>query len=183
MEDRLIGPEIRTARLVLQPFATDDAEELLAVFREPSVRKYLLDDERVSRNWLETEIAWSETGFAESGHGLWCLRATPAGPIVGFAGFRPFFDPPELQLLYGLLPGHRGEGLATEASMALIRYAFEELGFDRVRAATDAPNEASVRVLERLGMRRIRETEDGMYGTIFFEIDADAWRERSGASA
>ena len=46
--------------------------------------------------------------------------------LVGFVGFRPFFDPPELQLLYGLLPAYWGRGLATEPAGAPMRYVLEE---------------------------------------------------------
>jgi RimJ/RimL family protein N-acetyltransferase len=46
-----------------------------------------------------------------------------------------------------------------------LRYAFDRLGFEEVRAATDVPNGASVRVLERLGFAEWRRPDDGEHGT------------------
>ena len=54
---------------------------------------------------------------------------------------------------YGIAPGHWGRGLATEAAVAMIRYGFDVLGFARIQASTDAANTASVRVMERAGLR------------------------------
>ncbi len=51
-------------------------------------------------------------------------------------------------------PAHAGHGYATEASRAMLRVGFEELGLHRITGRLDARNEASARVLERLGMRR-----------------------------
>jgi RimJ/RimL family protein N-acetyltransferase len=47
----------------------------------------------------------------------------------------------------------RGEGLALEASERVLRHAFEDLGVAAIRADVDAPNAASIRLLNRLGFR------------------------------
>jgi ribosomal-protein-alanine N-acetyltransferase len=72
--------------------------------------------------------------------------------LIGFCGFWFFYDPPELQLLYGISPDRWGKGLATEIARAMIRYGFEEHSFDRIIASADAPNLASLRVMEKAGM-------------------------------
>ena len=166
---------ILTERLMLRPFAAEDADELHALFTDLDVRRYLLDDEVVSRSWIEEEIAASEARFEEIGHGLWTIRRRGEEHIIGFVGFRPFFDPPEIQLLYGLLPQAWGSGLATEASAAVLARAFGGLGFSDVVAATDVPNVSSIRVLERLGFREWKRTEEGQAGTIYFRLGAEAW--------
>ena len=174
----MVAPVITTQRLTLRPFAHDDLSELHELFTDADVRRHLLDDTVVSREWVEDEIASSRGRFAESGGGLWALHGLDRDGIVGFVGFRPFFDPPELQLLYGLLPSHWGRGLATEAAAAALDYAFGVLGLEEVRAATDAANTASVAVLQRLGMRERRPTE-GAGGTRFFQLLASEWRAPS----
>jgi RimJ/RimL family protein N-acetyltransferase len=172
------APVITTERLTLSPFAPEDVDELHELFTDADVRRHLLDDAVVSREWVEEEILGSQARFLESGCGLWTLSDRAHDGIVGFAGFRPFFDPPELQLLYGLLPSQWGRGLATEAAAAAIDYAFGVLGLEEVRAATDVPNTASIAVLERLGMRERRRTADGARGTVFFHLLAREWLER-----
>jgi ribosomal-protein-alanine N-acetyltransferase len=170
---------LRTPRLELSPFHARDLDELHALFIDPDVRRFLLDDDVVSPEWVEGEVDNSEARFAEGGCGIWVVREVGLAPIVGFAGYREFFDPPELQLLYGFLPTAWGRGLATEAALEALRYAFDELCFDEVRAATDTPNEASVRVLERLGMHESKRGEDGPTGPRSFAITREDWARRA----
>lgn len=156
-----------TERLDLAPIGLSDAAALLHVFRDTDVRRYLLDGKSVSAEWVTAEIRASERRFESGGAGLWAVRRRGDPWVVGFVGFREFFEPPELQLLYGLLPDHWGRGLATEAAGAACRFAFETLGCTEVRAAIDVPNTASGAVLERLGFRLDRTTDDG---TAFYRL-------------
>jgi ribosomal-protein-alanine N-acetyltransferase len=92
--------------------------------------------------------------------------------LIGFCGFWHFHEPPELELLYGIAPDHWHKGLATEAANAMIRYGFDVLRFERIVASTDAANTASVRVMERAGLRFWkREMTNG--------LDHDLLRRRS----
>lgn len=149
-----------TPRLDLAPIGKSDSASLLRVFRDADVRRYLLDGKLVSADWVTAEIRASEQRFGSGGGGLWAVRRRAEPLVIGFVGFREFFEPPELQLLYGLLPAHWGRGLATEAATAACRFAFETLGWTEVRAAIDVPNTASGAVLERLGFHRTRTTDD-----------------------
>ena len=97
---------------------------------------------------------------------------------VGFAGLWHFRDPPELELVFGVARDSWGRGFATESARAVMRYAFGELGFARIDAGTDAPNAASLRVLEKLGMRRTRRETVGGLDTVFFTIDAHEFAKR-----
>ncbi len=175
---------IASERTLLQPFAKADADELLTVFRDPKVRQYLLDDSVVSAEWVRDEIVTSDARFARSEGGLWATRLADEPGIIGFVGFRDFFEPPQLQLLYALLPEHWGQGFATEVAHVVCGYAFDKLGFAEIVAATDIPNEASARVLLRLGMSLDRTTPDGPSGTAFYVLDRADWvsRRRQGGA-
>ena len=162
----------------MSPFSESDTEELLALFRAPDVRRYLLDDSLVSAEWVREEIEASKVRFCASGAGLWAVRLMGRSEIIGFVGFREFFEPPQLQLLYGLLSEFWGEGLATEVAERVCQYAFEDLDFAEILAATDVPNTASASVLGRLGMRLERTTSDGPSGTMFFRLDRESWNQR-----
>lgn len=173
--------DLLSPRTELRPIVERDAAELLELFRDPSVRRYLLDNMLVSREWVLSEIQSSLERFAESGAGLWAVRLRGIEPIIGFVGFREFFDPPQLQLLYGLLPAYCGRGLATEVAARVCDHAFTDLGHEWVAAATDRPNAASSRVLERLGMSLERSSDEGDAGTLFYLLKREQW-EREGAS-
>jgi len=168
---------LSTERLELRPWKADDGDELHALFADPGVRLWLLDDQVMPREWVDDEIAASTARFAEGTCGLWALREEPSGAIVGFAGFRPFWEPPELELLYGLHPSRWGRGYATEAARAALDYAFGSLELPEVRAATDVPNTASIAVLTRLGFHEWKRTDHGPQGTIRFELSVGRWRE------
>lgn len=169
---------IRSDRLLLLPFNEGDAESLLGVFQDSAVRLYLLDDAIVSLDWVKYEIASSNQRFASTGAGLWTIRLTGTTSIVGFVGFREFFDPPRLQLLYGLLPAFWGHGIASEAARRVCDHAFDVLGFSRIEAAMDEPNSRSIAVAERLGFYRLHRPNETHDSTPFYEIYRDKWNNK-----
>lgn len=170
---------IRSERLTMLPISDGDAESLLGVFQDAAVRRYLLDDATVSLDWVKDEIASSSQRFASIGAGLWAIRLTGTTDIVGFVGFREFFDPPRLQLLYGLLPTYWRQGLASEAAKGVCGHAFAALGFSRIEAAMDEPNRRSIAVAERLGLCRLDAPVQTHDATAFYEIDRHTWNHKN----
>jgi RimJ/RimL family protein N-acetyltransferase len=78
--------------------------------------------------------------------------------VVGDAGF---LGPPDsrhaVELGYSIMPEQRRRGFATEAAAALTAWALDQPRVERVVAACAPSNEASIRVLERVGFERIGE--------------------------
>lgn len=171
---------IGTARLRLRPFTLADVDELHRLWTEPGVRQYLWDDEVIPRERVESIIDTSLASFEAHGFGLWAVLPVAEEALIGFCGFWYFHDPPRLELLYGIAPAYWNKGLATEAARAMMKYGFEELSFERIEASTDAPNLASVRVMERAGMSFWkRELTNGL-DTIYYAISREAF-DRDGA--
>jgi RimJ/RimL family protein N-acetyltransferase len=142
------------------------------MWTDPRVRKYLWDDRIIDEDVTAAVLASSADDSARQGYGLWGVFDRATGELMGFCGFRSSADGmPEL--LYGLLPAWWGKGLATEAARAVLSYAFQALGTAEVRAATDTPNIASVRVMERLGMRFERRGALNGLDTLFYRITRD----------
>lgn len=142
---------MQTTRLLLEPFAPTDSEALLALFRDPHVRRYLLDDTLVDAEWVAAEIDRSRDRFAAGQPGLFAARWRPDGDLVGFVGLRPFAESDPPQLIYGLLPNFVGRGLAREMARAVIDATFLLHGQKELHAVVDAPNLASIRLLRALG--------------------------------
>jgi ribosomal-protein-alanine N-acetyltransferase len=161
---------IRTDRLVLRPLAPADEDTLYAMFRDDGVRRFLLDGKLVDRDWVRGEIKDSMRRFAEGGFGIFLAREPIVDAPVGFTGFRPFREPPVLELLYALYPAFWGRGLATEMSRAMIALAFDRHGLDVIDTAVDAPNVASVRVLRRLGFSEVGQSPGAFGATLHFRL-------------
>jgi RimJ/RimL family protein N-acetyltransferase len=145
---------LSTPRLVLSPAREEDLDPLHALWTEPSVRRFLFDDRVLAAAEARAHLAESAASFAERGFGVWLVREVGSPEPTGFAGLLGAGGR-EPSLIYGVHPGRCGRGLATEAGRAVLEHAFGVLRVPRVVADVDEPNVASVRVLEKLGMRRV----------------------------
>ncbi|MEV7468439.1 GNAT family protein [Streptomyces kronopolitis] len=182
---------IRTARLDLRPVTHDDLAAIHAYQRLPEVCRYLYwgpFDEAGSRASVAAKAA--RTTLRESGDVLQLAVVVRASGVL--AGDVTFvwksLEHRQGGIGYVFHPDHAGHGYATEASRALLRLGFEELGLHRVQAELDGRNTASARVLERLGMRReghLRENEflDGEWADeVVYAMLAREWRARQQAA-
>jgi RimJ/RimL family protein N-acetyltransferase len=167
-------PRLATARLWLAPLGAADLDAVHALLTDSSVRRYLCDDIVLSREQVGGFVELSDRLFAEYGAGLWCVREREGqSGLAGLAGYFWFHD--QLELLYALHPDRWGRGYATEASRAALAYGFDVCGFERAVTSTDAPNEASIRVMERLGLvLERRAVVDGLE-TLFYALDREAF--------
>jgi ribosomal-protein-alanine N-acetyltransferase len=146
---------LETVRLVLRPLAANDAAALHRISNEPDVRRYLWDDEPVEKETIRNVISQSAGMFSEEDIGLLGIRRRGSESLIGFCGFVRLSGMKEPELAYELTRRAWGEGLATEASIACLRHAFERAGLGRAIAGVDAENAASARVIEKLGMRYV----------------------------
>jgi [ribosomal protein S5]-alanine N-acetyltransferase len=162
--------EIETERLKLRPLTMDDVEAIYQIWIDAGVRKYLWDDTVISREETSSVIAKSLEYFRAKDFGLWAVLPRDQERIIGFCGYWFFHEPPQLELLYGIITDQWGKGFAPEAAKAMLRLGFEEFGFQEVIASTDAPNTASVRVMEKLGMSFLKRQDSEGHDTIYFSI-------------
>ena len=162
--------EIETARLSLRPLARRDLDDIHRIWNDARVRKFLWDDKPVSEEMAEEALCESVESFEHHGTGLWGFALKGEDRLIGFCGFRSFDDPPKVEVLYGLIPEHWNEGLASEATTAMLRYGFEEIKLTRIYAGADPPNRASFRVMEKVGMKFAKRMIIGGLEAIYFSI-------------
>ncbi len=138
--------------LRLRPWRPEDAEALLAAGQDPDIRRWNLftvaDTEQARARIARMHERWrAETGA------VWAL-ARPDGPAAGLAGLNDVdLAGGGAELVYWLLPGARGAGLAVAAVRRLARWALDDLGLHRLRLCHSTANPASCRVAERAGFR------------------------------
>lgn len=167
---------IHTDRLRLRPCCADDLDALHDLWTEAGVRRFLFDDRSISREEAESFVAASAANFAEHGYGLWLFSERQSDTLAGFAGLLHSAEKSP-NLLFGVRPRFWGRGYAPEAAGAVLRHAFEVLRLNRVVADVDEPNAASVCVLEKLGMARIRRAIVNERPLLYYEICAPAQNE------
>ncbi len=112
-------------------------------------------DERSSITYLQVhEAHWARHGF-----GFWLLRDRETAAAIGLGGLRVMVldGRDELEVGYGFLPARWGLGLATEATTAFLDQAGALHGFDGMVATVAPGNDASERVLAKLGFAFERE--------------------------
>jgi len=150
--DAVAAGQTRTERLVLREVTPAEAAQIVAG-RCPQGQLwavgYPLEGTLDAANMLLRMI---EYGTARPGFGMYQLRDRDTGVVVGDAGFHA---PPDVagtvEIGYGLVPGRRGRGLATEAVRALVGWALEQPDVAEVRAHTHEGHAASQAVLTRAG--------------------------------
>ncbi len=146
------GPVLNTERLELRWLTPDDAPMMLAVWNDPAFLRYVGD--RGIRT-LEQARAAIEAGplrlYSQYGYGPFRLRLRYERADVGICGLfhRDTLDEPDIG--FAILPDYCGRGLGFESSVAVLDHAHHELGLSAVTAIVSPDNEASIRLLTRLG--------------------------------
>ena len=159
---------LETSRLQLRPCQIEDIQLVHALWTNDRVRYFLFDNRVISSDEARSHIEDSLTSFEQYGYGIWLVFERSLERLVSFAGFLGSEEGPP-SLIYGVHPERWGYGYATEAASTVLTYALEQLRIPKVRADVDEPNIASVRVLEKLGMRRTgREVVKG-HPLLYFE--------------
>ena len=145
---------LETARLRLREVADGDADHLVELHRDPEVMRYLTSDPVEMRARITEDIIphWRRYYEQGQGFGYWVAEERAGSEFLGWFHFRPGHDE-GIELGYRLRRASWGQGFATEASRALIRKGFTELGVTRVFAGTMAVNLGSRRVMEKCGLR------------------------------
>jgi ribosomal-protein-alanine N-acetyltransferase len=162
---------LNTGRLKLRPIATNDIDALHALWIDPDVRRYLWDDQILPREKVVEIVNQSLASFNSDGFGFFALElAGQSGELIGFCGHRRTDDNSQIELLYGIHPRYWGVGLVAEAAHEVMQYGFERCAFDAVIAATDTPNQQSVRVLQKLGMTFDGRREFHGLDTVFYSM-------------
>ncbi|MEY2538409.1 MAG: hypothetical protein QOG67_2149 [Verrucomicrobiota bacterium] len=168
------GYILETERLILREYAEDDVEAFYRLNSDPEVMRYTGDDMLSDIDHArEILLAHPITDYRKHGFGRWACLLKSDGQKIGFAGLKYLEERKEVDLGYRLLPAYWGQGFATEASGAVIRYGFDQLGLHRVIGLARPENTASVRVLEKVGMRFVNMTQHRSWMMARYVIDCE----------
>jgi ribosomal-protein-alanine N-acetyltransferase len=166
-------PILETERLVIRPFTLDDLSAYHQITAAVGWTDETMTDEanvEARREWLE----WTVRNYEQLArlhnppYGDRAVVLKAANQLIGACGLVPLLMPfgrlpsfggdansrnsTEMGLFWLIDAAHQGQGYATEAAEALVRYAFDELRVHRLVATTEYTNMASAGVMRRLGM-------------------------------
>jgi RimJ/RimL family protein N-acetyltransferase len=173
-------PTLLTPRLTLRPARDADLDALWALWTDPEVRRFLWDDEVISRE-RAAESLTATRGLESAGLGLWALdlRGGPGDEAtVGCVALRLADAAGSVEPLVALAPGVWRRGYAAEALRAVLVYAFWTLGLAELVALVDVPNEPSHRLLERLGFASAGEVDGPRYRLRYYVLTRESYAGR-----
>lgn len=145
---------LETERLILRRMAAGDAGFILGLLNEPSWLRFIGD--RGVRT-LEDARAYISNGpvasYERHGFGLYLVEPKGGGEPAGICGLIKRDSLEDVDLGFAFLPQFWGRGYARESAAAVLDYGRRRLGLRRVVAVTSVDNDASIRLLEKLGFR------------------------------
>ena len=163
-------PLIETERLLLRLFEAADLDTAYKLFNDADVQKYLSIRNRRSRQQMEVLITKSINYWKTRGFGMLCVADKTTNEMIGYCGFQTFDGTPDIEIVFGYLKEYWGNGIATEAAIACLRFGFENLPFEKVYAATVPENKASQKVLEKIKMKYDEKTVHYEMNLLLFAI-------------
>ncbi|MFE0582997.1 GNAT family N-acetyltransferase [Streptomyces sp. NPDC058874] len=144
---------LTTERLVLGPFAPEDAPEVYAACQDPDIQRWNEVPSPYGHAHADTWV--NETvpaGWREDTAYSFAVRLRPPGPLVAALGVHPRGES-VFEVGFWAVKEHRGRGYVTEAVGAAARWAFAELGAGRLEWRAEPGNAASRAVAEKAGFR------------------------------
>lgn len=197
MSGRPAGPVVllTTDRLVLRQFTPADVDRLVSLDSDAEVMHFITGGLPTPRSEIEDVVLPFWLAYYETSQvaGFWAAEERVSGEFLGWFHLRPADnradDEPELG--YRLRRQSWGTGLATEGSRALVDFAFTKAAARRVTAETMFAHPASRRVMEKVGMRLVREfSADWPYpipgdelGDVEYAIERGYWEKHGAVEA
>ncbi len=162
---------LATARLTLRRLTLDDAAFILELVNDPAWLRYIGDrgvrDLASARAYLQRAPLASYEKF---GFGMYLVALKADGSATGICGLIQRDTLPDVDIGFAFLRRYWGQGYAVESATAALAEGKEKFGLRRVVAITSPDNDASIRVLAKLGFgfeKMIRVTEDAAETKLF----------------
>lgn len=164
-EETRLGIILETQRLVLRHQLLTDLDNLWSLYCDPQITRYIPDAPR-TREETRQELEWHMNGHPRNPDlGLWATVHKETGKFIGRCGLLPWEieGRQEVEVAYTIARPYWGQGLATEAAQAILRYGFEKLNLERLVSLIEPENIASQKVAEKIGMSFGKRVDDGKY--------------------
>lgn len=142
---------LETERLILRLMNERDVDEIFAMRSDSEIMRFIREPQSraESVNWVKlVSSRWENEKI-----GFYALIEKSSKEFAGWCGIWRLQETDEIEVGYAIGKKFWGRGLATEAAFVLLQYAFEELKPEKIVAVARPENVASLRVMEKLGMK------------------------------
>jgi RimJ/RimL family protein N-acetyltransferase len=143
---------LKTDRLLLRHFTTDDAAFILRLLNEPSFIQNVGDKGvRTLEHASNYLLAGPIKSYQIHGYGLYLVALKESLQPIGMCGLLKRAQLDDVDIGYAFLPEYWSKGFAFESASAVLKYGMNVFGFVKTLAIVSPGNVASIKVLEKLG--------------------------------
>jgi ribosomal-protein-alanine N-acetyltransferase len=148
-------PYLVTDRLIVRGLEPDDVQGIYRYMSQPDVTRYAIGGPHRQLSDSEHYVQSLTHAYKDNISGVWCIEKRDDRRLIGTAGFESWHpDHARGEIGYSIVPDLWRQGYMCEALKAVVKYAFETLGFNRLEAITHPENVGSGRLLEKLRFTR-----------------------------
>jgi len=178
--------EINTQRLHLRKIEKEDATALFKYRSDAETNKY--------QGWIPKTLEDTENFISKIAENIdeydtwfqFAIINKEHGELIGDVGIH-FFDVDRYQVEIGctLNKSHHGKGFAIEALKAVMNFLFNDLNKQRITCSIDPLNQASIKMVERIGFRKEAHFKQSIlidgewYDDVVYAILKDEWKSKS----
>lgn len=172
---------LQTPRLLLRAMRPSDDKDLFRIYGDPATNTFNPAGPYPDLAHAQKVLADRLRSYQRYGYDSWAI-ATQDAPdtLIGFGGLsvRIHGDETIHNLGYRFATSAWGKGYATELSRFALEYGFRELGLDTISARVRSHHQASIHVLEKTGLRFLKEIHDvdNAPPSLFYSITQQAWQ-------
>ncbi|MEL6656829.1 MAG: GNAT family N-acetyltransferase [Bacteroidota bacterium] len=144
---------LETPRMYLREFRLEDADDFYQLNLDPLVVQHT-GDKPFADPSAAVAFIQSYDHYARHGYGRWAVILRQTEEFIGFCGLKYHPSNSEVDLGFRLRRSDWNKGLATEAARTCLEYGFTQLNLDLIIGRVRQANQASIKVLEKIGMQR-----------------------------
>lgn len=174
---------VETDRLILRELEHTDENDLFEMDSDPEVHLYIENKPVKSMAEVKQAIEMLRKQYRENGIARWAVVDKLSNECIGWAGLKYFKDTLNnhshfYDLGYRFKKKHWGQGFATESSIAIVDYGFNNLKINSISSIVDPQNVNSKKVLNKLGFihQNTFDYEGDM--TDWFELTRENWESK-----
>jgi ribosomal-protein-alanine N-acetyltransferase len=169
-------PFLETERLILREIISSDVEGMFELDSNPEVHLFLGNKPVKHIDESHAYIDNVRQQYTDNGIGRWAVILKETNEFIGWSGIKLIKEEINnhqnfYEIGYRFIQKHWGKGYASEAGLAFVDYAFNEMKVEKLYAYADAGNVNSRHILEKLGMHYVNSFEHAGEEEVWYEMN------------